>query len=176
MEELSLIRPSAEYADQIREYRKEFLDAESSMDGTGQLRSIEDPLEWIKTCELYNSKETVPEGKVPSTLFLCVRKEDNRLVGMIDLRHELNDYLRTFGGNIGYSIRPSERRKGYANKMLSLLLPYCREMGLDKVMISCRVENEGSRRTILANGGVYEGTSHEPDRNVDLQRYWITLF
>ena len=175
MEELVLIRPSAEYADQIKEYRKEFLDAGSSMDGTGQLRNIEDPYEWIRVCELFNSEETVPEDKVPSTLFMCIRKEDNRLVGMLDMRHRLNEYLETFGGNIGYSIRPSERRKGYAKKMLSLVLPFCRELGLDKVMISCRVENEGSRRTILANGGVYESTAHEPDRNVDLQRYWITL-
>jgi predicted acetyltransferase len=175
MEELVLVRPSGEFAEQIKEYRQEFLDAGSSMDGTGQLRGTEDPYEWIKICEQFNSEETVPEGKVPSTLFLCVRKEDNRLVGMLDFRHRLNDYLRRFGGNIGYSIRPSERRKGYAKRMLSLALPYCRELGLDKVMISCNVENEGSRRTILANGGVYEATEREPDREVDLERYWITL-
>ena len=80
MEELLLVRPSAEYAEQIKEYRKEFLNAESSMDGTGQLKSIEDPYEWIKVCEQFNSEETVPKDKVPSTLFMCIRKEDNRLV------------------------------------------------------------------------------------------------
>ena len=175
MEELVLVRPDGAYAEQIKEYRQEFLDAGSSMDGTGMLRRIEDPYEWIRICEEFNSEETVPEGKVPSTLFMCIRKDDNRIVGMLDFRHRLNDYLREFGGNIGYSIRPSERRKGYAKKMLSLALPYCRELGLDKVMISCNVDNEGSRRTILANGGVYEGTSHEPDEDMDLERYWITL-
>ncbi len=175
MEELELLKPSVEYAEQIMDYRQEFIDAGSSMDGTGSLREFDDPFKWLKKVELYNSKETVPEGKVPSTLFLFVRKEDNRIVGMIDVRHTLNEYLRHFGGNIGYSIRPSERRKGYAKKMLSQTLPYCRELGLDKVMISCEVDNEGSRRTILSNGGVYEATEHEPDENIDLERYWIAL-
>ncbi len=59
--------------------------------------------------------------------------------------------------------------------MLSLLLPHCRELGLEKVMISCEVDNEGSRRTILSNGGVYDSTAHEPDEDIDLERYWITL-
>ena len=111
MEELVLVRPDGAYAEQIKEYRQEFLDAGSSMDGTGMLRRIEDPYEWIRVCEEFNSEETVPEGKVPSTLFMCIRKDDNRIVGMLDFRHRLNDYLREFGGNIGYSIRPSERRK-----------------------------------------------------------------
>ena len=72
MEELLLVEPSEEYAEQIRAYRQEFLDAGSSMDGTGPLRKIEGPYEWIKTCRMYNSADTVPEGKVTSTLYLCV--------------------------------------------------------------------------------------------------------
>ncbi|SFD11454.1 GNAT family N-acetyltransferase [Butyrivibrio sp. YAB3001] len=95
---------------------------------------------------------------------------------MIDIRHELSEYLYNFGGNIGYSIRPSERRKGYAKEMLRLALPYCRDdLGLSKVMISCITGNEGSRKTIIANGGIYENTLHEPDEGIDLERYWISL-
>lgn len=175
MEELVLVRPCPEYAEQVTEYRNEFLEAGSSMDGTGALRRTEDPMEWIRICEQYNNPETVPEDKVPSTLFMCVRKSDNRIVGMIDVRHFLNDYLKEFGGNIGYSIRPSERKKGYAKRMLEMTLPYCRELGLEKVMISCGDFNEASRRTILANGGVYHSTALDPSDNENTERYWITL-
>ena len=58
--------------------------------------------------------------------------------------------------------------------MLRLALPYCKRIGLDRVLITCDANNEGSRRTILSNGGVYESTVHEPEENIDLERYWIT--
>ncbi len=176
MEELVLLEPSSVYYEQIKEYRQEFLEAGDSMDGTSSLREYDNPSDWMEHIKIYSNQETIPEGKVPSTLFLCVRKNDNKLLGMIDIRHELNEYLYNYGGNIGYSIRPSERRNGYAKEMLRLALPYCRDnLGLSKVMISCDVGNEGSRKTILANGGVYENTLHEPDEDIDLERYWISL-
>ncbi len=176
MEELVLLEPSSAYYNQIREYRREFLEVGDSMDGTSSLREYEEPSDWMEHIKLYSRKETIPEGRVPATLFLCVRKDDNKLLGMIDIRHELNEYLLNYGGNIGYSIRPSERRKGYAKRMLQLALPYCSDnLGLSKVMISCEVKNEGSRKTILANGGKYENTMHESDENLDLERYWISL-
>lgn len=176
MEELVLLEPSSAYYDQIKEYRQEFLEVGDSMDGTSSLREYEKPSDWMEHIKLYSSKETIPEGRVPATLFLCVRKSDDRLLGMIAIRHELSEYLYNFGGNIGYSIRPSERRKGYAKEMLRLALPYCRDdLGLSKVMISCITGNEGSRKTIIANGGIYENTLHEPDEDIDLERYWISL-
>ena len=176
MEELVLLEPSSVYYNQIKEYRQEFLEAGDSMDGTSSLREYDNPSDWMEHIKIYSNQETIPEGKVPSTLFICIRKNDNKLLGMIDIRHELNEYLYNYGGNIGYSIRPSERRNGYAKEMLRLTLPYCRDnLGLSKVMISCDVGNEGSRKTILANGGVYENTLHEPDEDIDLERYWISL-
>ena len=94
---------------------------------------------------------------------------------MLQVRHYFNEYLEKYAGHIGYSVRPSERRKGYAKWMLAQGLVFCRRIGLPRVLISCETENEGSRRTILANGGVYESTVHEPEEDIDLERYWIDL-
>ena len=175
MEDFILIRPTSEYVSQLTEYRQEFLDADSSMDGCGPLRRFEDPKEYIQVCKDYEDPETVPSHLVPATQFLFVRKNNNKLVGMIQVRHRFNDFLEKYAGHIGYSVRPCERRKGYAKEMLRMALPYCREIGLDKVLITCTDGNEGSEKTILANGGVYESTVHEPKENVDLKRFWITL-
>ncbi|MBE6684984.1 MAG: GNAT family N-acetyltransferase [Ruminococcaceae bacterium] len=175
MEEFILTRPTGEYASQIAEYRQEFLDAGDSMDGTGPLRRIDDPHEYLKLCKEYESTKEVSAHLVPATQFLFIRKSDNRLVGMLQVRHCFNDYLEKYAGHIGYSVRPSERRKGYAKEMLKMALPFCRELGLNKVLITCTDGNIGSEKTILANGGVYESTVHEPNDNVDLKRFWITL-
>ena len=94
---------------------------------------------------------------------------------MIQVRHYFNEYLEKYAGHIGYSVRPSERRKGYAKEMLRLALGFCRQIGLERVLVSCKPDNEGSRRTILANGGVYEHTVHVPGEGIDLERYWIAL-
>lgn len=175
MEEYRLIRPTSDYADQIMEYRQEFLVAGGSMDGAGPLRRIKSAEEYLRICREYENPETVPANLVPATQFFFIRKGDNSLVGMIQVRHCFNDYLEKYAGHIGYSVRPSERRKGYAKEMLRLALPFCREIGLDRVLISCIDGNMGSEKTILANGGVYESTVHEPDRNIALKRFWITL-
>ena len=173
MEEFILTRPTSEYASQIVEYRQEFLDAGDSMDGCGPLRRLDDPEEYIKACAEYEDPQTVPSHLVPATQFIFIRKMDNRLVGMIQVRHCFNEYLEKYAGHIGYSVRPSERRKGYAKKMLGMTLPFCKTIGLDKVLVCCIDGNTGSEKTILANGGVYESTVHEPNSNRDLKRFWI---
>ncbi len=175
MDEFILVRPTGEYATQITQFRQEFLDAGSSMDGCGPLRRYENPEEYIRLCEDYEDAQKVPAHLVPSTQFLFVRKSDDKLVGMINVRHCFNDYLEKYAGHIGYSIRPSERRKGYAKEMLKMTFPYCRQIGLEKVLISCIDGNLPSEKTILANGGIYESTVHEPTGNRDLKRFWVTL-
>ena len=176
MDTIKLALPSEAYLDQVWAYRQECFTGDSSMDGCGPLRYNESAAQWLTDVRAYADPATVPEGKVQATQFLSVRESDGRLVGMIQVRHYFNDYLEQFGGHIGYSVRPDERRKGYAREQLRLALSYCRgTLGLDRVLITCNTSNEGSRRTILSAGGVYENTVHEPDRNVDRERYWITL-
>ena len=174
MEAIHLILPTEGNLDQVWAYRQECLDAGSSMDGCGPMR-FHDPKEWLDHVIRYTDPATLPEGKVLATQFLAVRESDGRLVGMIQVRHYFNEYLKKYAGHIGYSVRPCERRKGYAREMLRLALPYCKGLGLTRVLITCEVSNEGSRRTILSNGGVYESTVHEPDEGIDLERYWIDL-
>ena len=168
-----LMIPDITLADEICAYRRAFLCSGESMDGTGGLQRHENPADWIEENKRCTSWDTVPKGWVPATQFVCVR--DGKIVGMIQVRHELSDYLAQFGGHIGYSVHPAERRKGYASQMLHDVLPYCRQIGLEKVLVTCNADNEGSRRAILKNGGVYEGAVREPGEDTDTERYWITL-
>lgn len=167
--------PDMRYAKEIMAYREEMLAAGSSMDGCGLLRRQENPQEWIAFNERLTHRETVPEGRVLSSQFILT-DETGRIYGMLQVRHELNDYLRNFAGNIGYSVRPCERRKGCAKKMLSMALEFCKnELHLPAVLVSCLVENEASRRTILSCGGVFEEKVYEHIEGRWLEKYWIHL-
>ena len=93
--------------------------------------------------------------RVLTDTFFAIREEDNKIIGIIDLRHDLNDFLKNFG-NSGYSVRPSERRKGYANEMLRMLLEYAKGCGLKQIHLSVERDNISSIKTIVKNGGKLE--------------------
>lgn len=174
-ERLRLVAPDETHLDAVWAYRQEFLDAGDSMDGCGPIRRAKSAEAWLQDVRAYLDPATVPADRVQATQFLAVRESDGKIVGMIQIRHRFNDYLEKYAGHIGYSVRPSERRRGYAREMLGLSFPFCRSIGLSRVLICCFPGNEGSRRTILENGGVYESTVYCPDTDDYIERYWVDL-
>lgn len=137
MRTLKLIFPSKEYQNQILEYKKEFQAEGEIMAGTAGLEKVENLDEWFSMLNNNSKEETVAKEFVPASTYLAIRLVDNKLIGIIDIRHRLNDYLLQSGGHIGYSVRKSERKKGYAKEMLNLALEKCKDMNIEKVLITC---------------------------------------
>ena len=167
---MKLRRPTLEDKDAILEMIAEFDAAKSYMHGGvgstwKRAKNYED---WLKIVEQQEDAENLPEGWVPAIQFISV-DEENRPLGFLALRLLLNEKLFIEGGHIGYSIRPSQRRKGLAKLQLELGLAEARKQGLERVLITCDEDNEASRRTILSAGGIYESTI---DRS---QRCWIDI-
>lgn len=124
----------------------------------------------------YRSKLENKDGNgslVPDTTLFCLDEERDIFVGAVNIRHYLNDFLLLNGGHIGDGVRPSERRKGIASKMIGLALKECEKIGLDKVLMVCDKENIGSAKSIQNNGGILENEI-VVDGVVE-QRYWITI-
>lgn len=175
MSRIKLMEVSAEYAEKILEYRAEFPAQRmrvtydpSRIPGMDYLEKYDNLLEWLQFCEDMSDK---------ITWYMAIRESDGKIVGFIVFRHKLeyDDDDIEFASNFGYSVRPSERGKGYAKEQLRIGLQKAKALGLDKVRIVCRDINIGSNKTILANGGVYVDTIHGEKSGMNINRYNIQI-
>lgn len=167
--EVELLIPSEIYVKEIASFRQEFLESKDYMDGCGALRKFENPLDYIKNSKLRANRGTATsEVGSYAQQWICVRKADQRIVGMIQYRYDAEDEFK-----IGYSVRPSERRKGYAKWMLKQVLMWCQERGMKEVIIACESSNIGSKNVILKCGGAYMETFFI--KNIELEKYRIIL-
>lgn len=164
---LVLRKPDEGMKKEIIAFNKEWAKAcEKLVPYAARLRGM-DFLDWLKNVKLMETN--APVGFVDSSLYFLM--DGDRILGAIDIRHNLNEYLKGVGGHIGYGVRPSERRKGYATLMLSLALPLAKELGLKKMLITCNKGNVASEKTIRNNGGVLENEIEDGDEIV--LRFWI---
>lgn len=178
--DIELIEATPKYAEQVWQFRQEVLDCDSNSEsqfaGCLSLDEATFAERWIHLCKLRTSEETCGQTgvDVPSTTYFAIRQNDDRLVGIIDLRHHINHpILGTWGGHCGYTVRPLERGNGYAKEMLRLNLYNAKELGIEKLLITCHSNNAASEKTIISNGGVYEKTLVVD--GTEIKRYWITI-
>ena len=169
--ELDFRKPVLADAQEIENFKAEFKNC--GMDGTGTLfrTPAKEWLEHIKKMESCDDPNSVP-----CLQYGLFQAHDGRLLGLIQIRLTLKGYLVNFGGHIGYSVRPCERRKGYAKTMLKAALEICRSEGLNKVLITCLEDNIGSAKTIESCGGILESTVYDDvNYKANMKRYWICL-
>ena len=173
MEQLVLQTPTLAHKQEAEAFKQEFFDHnEPIINGSALLDQMEyEP--WLAHAIQYSRPETVGEDWVVSTTLFAVRLLDNKIVGMVDIRHNIeHPFLAQYGGHIGYAVRPTERRKGYATEILKQALAYAHSIGLNKVMLGCYSDNVASIKTITACGGqLIERKPYADGKPMEL--YWI---
>ncbi len=168
---LKLVKASAEYRSQISDMMEEWYRSGEKIVPYAIRRLDYKDFEFY--CDNLECKDD-KSGFVPDSTFFCLDKDRNIMVGAVNIRHYLNESLLLNGGHIGDGVRPSERRKGIATKMIALALAECKKLGIEKVLMVCDKENIGSAKSIIHNGGILENEV-EVDGVIE-QRYWIEKF
>lgn len=178
MEQFYLEKPSIKKKD-ITDYINELVIYNSDINGIEVFAKILDGYTFeqvLEHCLKLEDKEYAKKlGKAQMKTFLLIRKQDDKVVGALNIRWNLPEKAKKFGGNIGYGIRPTERRKGYNKINLYLGLIEAQKIGLAKVKLVCDASNLGSIRTIEALGGILERTEVDPCDGVLTSIYWFNV-
>lgn len=178
IEKFYLENPSMERKNDVIEYMNEHVKYNSAINGTGSFDHVLEDETYEECMDRYykiqDNEYAKSIDRCPGKTYFLIRKNDNKLTGMINIRHHLSPKMLVHGGHIGYGIRPTERRKGYNKINLYLgLLKALEEFNLDKVMLDCDVKNLGSDKTIQALGGVLERTDIDDYDGALTNVYWI---
>ena len=178
IEKFYLENPSMERKNDVIEYMNEHVKYNSNINGTGSFDHVLEGETYEECMDRYykiqDNEYAKSIDRCPGKTYFLIRKNDNKLIGMINIRHHLTPKMLVHGGHIGYGIRPTERRKGYNKINLYLgLLKALEEFNLDKVMLDCDVKNLGSDKTIQALGGVLERTDIDDYDGALTNVYWI---
>ena len=154
-EKIRLVKPTLELKNEALAYQQEHFDhGEQIINGSELFDRIASYEEWLGKVVANADAETVAPDWVLTDTFFAVRVSDDRIVGIVDLRYQLNDFLKDLG-NCGYSVRPSERRKGYATEILRQICLIAGKHGLKQLQLSVEKDNVASIKTIQHNGGKY---------------------
>jgi len=167
-----LILPNVKYKDTFIEGVEEFV-AKKEKEGIEALNYLNNFAAYIQKLNNNSKGIGLKEDYVPSTDLWLV--DGDKYIGRLSIRHELNDKLRRFGGHIGYAIRPSERGKGYGNKILELGLTYAKELGIKHILLTCDETNIASKKIIEKLGGKLEDKINIEGHKTPTLRYWIDL-
>ncbi len=173
IQRIRLVSPAPEHEADAACYVADFAALNEEIHGGGSIKEFESYAQWLDFNEKNKNWETVRPGWVPGETFFGVRESDGRIVGMVNLRYHLSDFLLRIGGHIGYSVRPDERRKGYATQMLALACEVLRGRGIERVLVTCNEDNVASAGVIKKNGGVLESCERDEEDQRMTQRYWI---
>ena len=168
---MKLIEPSLSYNDQYIDFMEDWKSTGEQLVPFVLSMDYSNFGEYVRKLNNFSQGIGLPDGFVPHSTFWLI--SNDKIIGVSNMRHSLTDKLLKADGNIGYGIRPSERKKGFSTLLLRLTLDKARAIGLSKVLVTCYKDNIGSVKTILNNGGILD--SEEEIEGKPLHRYWINL-
>lgn len=171
--EISLIKPTTRLKKEYISFYEEWVDSGEEMIPWVIKKEPSDFENMVQFLQDNEAGINLPAGWVSDSTYWLVNQE-RKVLGVVNIRHELTPFLLKSGGHIGYGIRPSARQKGFATKLLALSLEKAKELGIRSVLVVCDEDNTGSFRTIIKNGGLADSDVIEEDGTV-VKRFWIDL-
>lgn len=169
---IELKKPNHDCKERVLAFKKDFIDNHEELRGTAFLETTEDFEEWLDVLKKNFDEETVLPGYVPASTYM-VLTDENEIVGMVGIRHRLNDELEKFSGNISYSIARKFRNQGFATQILKKALTVCEVYGMEDVLVTCDKDNLAGIRTIEKNNGKFENSVDRGDKIIN--RYCIDI-